>query len=172
MCTPAWAGDESAPPKVGDEAADFELKTLDDKAVKLSALAKERSVVVVMLRGWPGYQCPLCTKQVRQFIEQADAFRKAKADVVLIYPGPADGLIAHAKEFTEDRTFPDGFHFVIDPDYAMTNAWHLRWDAENETAYPSTFVVGPDKKIRYAKVSRSHGGRAGVKDVLAELGRK
>jgi peroxiredoxin Q/BCP len=168
----AIAADEAAPPRVSDIVDDFELKTLADKTVTLSKLAKDRSVVVVVLRGWPGYQCPLCTKQVQQFVQKADEFRAAKAEVVLIYPGPADGLIEHAKEFATDRGFPEGFHFVLDPDYTFTKAWHLRWDAPNETAYPSTFVVGRDMKVRFAKVSKSHGGRANVQDVLKALSAK
>ena len=51
----------------------------------------------------------------------------------------------------------------------MVNAYGLRWDAPNETAYPSTFIVHRDGLIRFAKVSRTHGGRASATEVLAAL---
>ena len=53
----------SAAPKAGDKAADFTLKTLDDKSIQLSDLTAKSDVVLVVLRGWPGYQCPICTRR-------------------------------------------------------------------------------------------------------------
>ncbi|HEY3915709.1 MAG TPA: hypothetical protein VGN61_14575, partial [Verrucomicrobiae bacterium] len=44
------------PPKEGDKAPDFALKTLDDQTVRLSELTANSNVVLVVLRGWPGYQ--------------------------------------------------------------------------------------------------------------------
>lgn len=64
-------------PKVGDEAKDFELTALDGEKVKLSKLTAHGPVVLVVLRGYPGYQCPLCTKQFAEFRTEADAFKAA-----------------------------------------------------------------------------------------------
>ena len=99
------------PPKVGDKAADFSLKTLDDKTVTLSDLTAKQDVVLVMLRGWPGYQCPICDRQVHDFIASADKFDEAKARVLFVYPGPAEGLKAHAEEFAEWKAFGLGIGF-------------------------------------------------------------
>ena len=52
------------------------------------------------------------------------------------------------------------------PDYSFTNAYHLRWDAPNETAYPSTFVIDQDHKIVFAKTSQTHKGRTTADEVL------
>ena len=46
-------------PKVGDKAPDFTLRSLDDKTVRLSELTAKGNVVLFVLRGWPGYQCPI-----------------------------------------------------------------------------------------------------------------
>ena len=86
-------------PKVGDTAADFTLTGLDGKTVRLSDETARGPVVLLMMRGWPGYQCPLCTKQVAQFIGKAKDIDAAHAQVVMVYPGPAEGLKAHADEF-------------------------------------------------------------------------
>lgn len=45
----------------------------------------------------------------------------------------------------------------------------LRWDAPDETAYPSTFVIDETRSVRFAKVSRTHGGRTKAAAVLAEV---
>ena len=60
----------------------------------------------------------------------------------------------------------------LDPDYKFTNAYHLRWDAKAETAYPSTFVIDAERKVQFAKVSKSHGDRASADEVLEALGTK
>lgn len=169
---PSIAADKSDRPAVGDEAADFELKTLDAQSVKLSKLVADGPVVLIVLRGYPGYQCPVCTAQVGQFVAKSKQFDTAKARVVMVYPGPAEGLKKHAEDFVRDKTLPDNFFLVLDPDYEFTKAYHLRWVAKNETAYPSTFVIDRERKIRFAKISLTHGGRASVDEVLKALAEK
>ena len=157
--------------KVGNKAPEFALKTLDDQTVRLSDLTATGRVVVVVLRGWPGYQCPLCDRQVQNFIASAPRFAEANARGVMVYPGPAEKLKVHAREFLEwkDKVWPKEFFYVIDPDYTMVNAYRLRWNAPRETAYPSTFVVDHTGTVRFAKVSRTHGDRTKAADVLAAL---
>ena len=159
-------------PKVGDEAKDFELVALGGEKVKLSKLTEGGPVVLVVLRGYPGYQCPICTKQFGEFLGKADEFKKAGAQILFVYPGPADKLKDRAAEFVKGKDYPAHFTLLLDPDYTLTNAYGLRWDAKNETAYPSTFVIDGKRKVTFAKVSTTHGDRAKVADVLAKLGGK
>jgi len=167
---PAAKAETIATPKVGDKATDFTLETLDGKTVQLSKLTAESPVVIVVLRGWPGYQCPLCTRQVADLLGKAEQLQAAKARVVLIYPGPAEKLGEHAREFANGKNFKSDFLFVTDPAYKFTNSYGLRWDAPKETAFPSTFVVDAAGVIRYAKISKGHGDRAPASDVLKALG--
>lgn len=159
----------AATPQVGATAPNFNLRTLDHRALELKPLVARNAVVLVVLRGWPGYQCPLCTKQVRDFVEHAAAFKARGAQVLMVYPGPAEKLEAHAQEFLKDKSWPEDFLFVVDPDYMFTNAYGLRWEAKNETAYPSTFVIGRDGKIQFANISQGHGGRVAASRVLDSL---
>jgi len=161
--------DNPAPPTVGDEAADFTLENTSGKSIRLSALVKNGPVVLVVLRGYPGYQCPLCTAQAGQFLSRDSNFRDAGASVVFVYPGPVSGLKQHANEFVASKQLPENYHLLLDPDYAFTKAYRLRWDAPRETAYPSTFVIDADRKIRFAKISKTHGDRAKVDDVLKAI---
>lgn len=165
----AFGTQAKGPPGVGDTVPDFELNTPTGQPVKLSTLTESGQVVLLVLRGWPGYQCSICTRQVRDYLSAAEDFRKAEARVVLVYPGPSEDLQAHAKEFQKPFEWPENFVYLYDPDYAMVNAYDLRWDAPRETAYPSTFVIDETLTIRFARVSDSHGGRTKAKDVLAKL---
>ena len=157
-------------PKVGDHAPDFTLQSLDDRTVRLSELTAKGTVVLVVLRGWPGYQCPVCDRQVQDFIQLKSSFAEAKAQLVFVYPGPASGLTAHAEEFKKwkGKEWPKEFVYALDPDYSMVRAYGLRWDAAGETAYPSTFVLDEKGVVRSAKISKSHGDRPKADEVVAE----
>jgi peroxiredoxin len=160
----------AATPEVGQIAPQFSLSTPDGKMLTLSRFTKKGTVVLIVLRGYPGYQCPFCVKQVHDFIENADKLSAAKAEVILVYPGPPADLDQHAREaLAKQNPLPPNIHLVIDPDYAFTNRYGLRWDAPHETAYPSTFLVNRKGVIFFRKISRVHGDRSSAEDVLVEL---
>jgi len=158
-----------APPPRGEKNRPFTLETLAGKAASLDSFTKSGPVVLLVLRGYPGYQCPLCTAQVRDYVTQAKAFAERGASVVMIYPGPAANLRKYADEFISGHTLPANFTLLVDPDYAFTESYGLRWKADGETAYPTTLVIDKSGTIRYALVSKSHGGRSKAANVLREL---
>jgi peroxiredoxin len=157
------------PPAVGEKAPPFEVPDLTGKTVRLAPLLKQGPVVLVVLRGYPGYQCPFCTRQVGELMQKSGEFESRKARVVLVYPGPSEGLTKYAGEFVAGKEMPKNFRFAMDPGYRFTQSYRLRWDAPNETAYPSAFVIARDGRIAYAKVSREHGGRAPVTELISAL---
>lgn len=170
----AAVADDSRPqpsprPAVGEKARDFALNTLDGKTIRLMDLTKQGPVVLVVLRGWVGYQCPICTRQVADLLSRSKRFAAAGARVVLVYPGPSDGLKAHAQQFISGKGLPANFSFVLDPKLKLVTDWGLRWDAPRETAYPSTFVIDSNRTVRFAKVSKTHAGRASASEILAAL---
>lgn len=170
-CAPASAvADESkGPPAVGEMAADFSLPNLRGEKIGLKELVADGPVVLVVLRGYPGYQCPICTRQVGDLLAHADEFSKSGAKVVMVYPGSAKQLDEHAKEFIGGKMFPKNFRFLIDPDYKFTNAYHLRWNASQETAYPSSFVIDRHSEITFADVSQTHGSRTSAIRLLQAI---
>jgi thioredoxin-dependent peroxiredoxin len=157
----------AAPPAVGEKAPDFVLKNLDGKAVKLSEKTAKGPVVLIVLRGFPGYQCPLCNRQVKEFAAKASEFEGKS--VVLVYPGPGEHLNEKAAEFVMDKKLPANFDLVLDPDYTFTKQYGLLWDAPQETAYPSTFLIDSKGMVFFSKVSKTHGGRSTVPEVVAEF---
>lgn len=167
--TNASLAEDAALPEVGDKAKDFTLESLDGEDVTLSKLTADGPVVLVVLRGYPGYQCPICSLQVGGLVRTKSEIAEANAKVVLVYPGEASELKERAQEFLQGKELPEGFHMVLDPDYAFTDSYGLRWDAPRETAYPSTFVIDGENVIQFAKVSMTHGGRAKPDEVIAAL---
>jgi len=166
--TPVFAWAET--PDVGQKAPDFTLSTPEGRSVSLSEMMSTGTVVLVVLRGFPGYQCPYCQKQAHDFILNAGKFAALHAQVLLVYPGPPAALDERAKEFlAKENSLPANVRLVIDPDYKFTNLYGLRWDAQQETAYPSTFLIDRHDTVFYRKISRSHGDRTSAADILAEL---
>lgn len=169
ICGGAMLSAQAAPPKVGDKAPDFTLAQIDGRKLTLSTELGAGPVVLIVGRGWVGYQCPFCNRQFNDFVKAAKEIEAAGARVIWVYPGAAEGIQDRANEFARDRTFPPTFRFALDPGYAFTLRYGLRWDAPNESAYPSTFVLDRQGIVRYALISKTHDGRATAADVLTEL---
>jgi peroxiredoxin len=174
----AWWGAVAVPPglaraetpEVSSKAPDFTLSTPEGKPVRLSALNAKSTVVLIVLRGYPGYQCPYCQRQAHDFQIHAAEFAARGVELMLVYPGPRAELGDHAKEFlAPEGSLPANYHLVIDPDYSFTNLYGLRWDAEKETAYPATFIVDRHGVIVFRAISHTHGDRTSAQDALAAL---
>lgn len=176
ICLTAYshAADLQIGPKEGAILEDFSGVTMNGGTFQLSKAVEKGSVVIVMLRGFPGKQCPVCSTQVAGYIAKAQEFEKQRnTPVVFIYPGRVSNLDKRAKEFTapleEEEDLPSNFTFVIDSDYAITNLLGLRWEDPNETAYPAAFVIDHDGYVQYSKVSDNHRGRATADEILEFL---
>jgi peroxiredoxin len=159
----------AASPTTGEKAPDFQLSTVDGKAVRLSDLTPKGPVVLVVLRGYPGYQCPYCNRQVQDFLQKAPALAAGGAHVVMVYPGPPQDLGSRATEFLTGKTLPENVDLLLDPGYEFTNRYGLRWDAPSETAYPATFILDRNGIIFFTKIVKAHGGRATAQEILDVL---
>ncbi len=160
---------QAASPTVGDRAPDFQLAAVDGGHVRLSEITAKGPVVLVVLRGYPGYQCPFCNRQVQEFLRASARFSAVGAQVVLVYPGPGEHLEKRAMEFLSDKPLPAGFRLLLDPDYQFTNRYGLRWDAPRETAYPSTFLIDRNGIVFFTKIVKAHGGRTTPQELLDVL---
>lgn len=172
----ASAEQRKQPLRVGDQAPDFDLPIQGaDAYLSLSDLAKEGPVVVIVLRGYPGYQCPICTSQLGSLINRASRLARAMGNqphrVVLVYPGVESGLEQRAKRFVGSRRLPVPLVLVRDPNMEMISAWGLRWKdrRDRETAYPAAYLIGAGRRVKWAKVSDSHSGRATVEQILKAI---
>ena len=74
-------------PDVGAKAPDFSLAGVDGTHVTLAAEVQHGPVVLIVGRGWPGYQCPFCTRQFGDLRSDAQKIDAAGARVLWVYPG-------------------------------------------------------------------------------------
>jgi len=98
------------------------------------------------------------------------ALRQKNTTVLLVYPGPPADLNRHADDFlAKQPELPSNVVLVTDPDYTVTNLYGLRWDAPNETAYPSTFILDKKGIVVFETISHTHGDRMSAQDALDHL---
>jgi peroxiredoxin len=168
----AIAEDQVAPKQleVGDRAIDFDLPVVGgEEYLTLRDEFKEGPVVVIVLRGYPGYQCPLCSEQVSSIRNRARALASVAHRVILVYPGQGTRLQRQAKQFMGSRSLPDPLVIVRDQEMKMVTEWGLRWDTPRETAYPAAYIIDRNGRVRWLKVSDNHAGRASVAEIVREL---
>ena len=157
-------------PSIGQRAPDFELPLVGQKKfLSLRDEYRDGPVVVIVLRGYPGYQCPMCKNQFNAVVNRAKALSSESKCVVLVYPGKADQLEKNSKRFLGSRKLPYPIRVVRDDDMQMVKEWGIRWEARNQTAYPATFVVDQNGRIAWKKVSSTSAGRSTVEEILREL---
>ncbi len=172
LATSAEPSDANSKKQVasGDMAVDFTLPIVSGTGeLTLSEEYLKGPVVLIVLRGYPGYQCPLCSRQVGELVTAADKIGEVAKRVIFVYPGEPDQLEQHAEEFMGKTALPAPLVLVRDPGLQMVTDWRLRWDAPRETAYPATYIIDHDGKVRWSKVSKSHGGRTSAREIIEQL---
>ena len=159
----------AGPPGPGETIADISLPSVRGGNLGLKDLLSKGPTVLVVLRGYPGYQCPFCQRQLQDFVQHSRDFSEAKARVVFVYPGPSGDLDKRAMEALKDKSFPPEYEMLLDAGYAFTNLNHIRWNGANETAYPTIFLVNAKGVVTFVQSTMSHGGRTLAADILARL---
>ena len=107
-------------PDIGQRAPDFELPLVGQKMfLSLRDEYRNGPVVVIVLRGYPGYQCPNCKNQFNAVVNRAKALSLESKCVVLVYPGNAEQLEKHSKHFLGSRKLPHPIKVVRDGDMQM-----------------------------------------------------
>src|SRR5260370_41700894 len=144
-------------PAVGAKAPDFTLDTPTGNSVSLATERAKGTTALVLLRGFPGYQCPYCVKQVHDFVEHSADFAAKKVNVLFVYPVPPADLDQPANEFLAKQSdLPPNIKLVIDPDYKMTNLYVLPWNPPHSPANPSTFILDTNDNTLSNNLNKSN----------------
>jgi peroxiredoxin len=158
----------AATPVVGQRAPDFTLNALDGSSLSLRQLTAAGRLVIVVLRGYPGYQCPFSQQQFQSYQQAAAQFASLSTQVLFVYPGNGGkNLSLDAADMIGSQPLPQNVHVVLDPNYSFTNLYGLRWNATDETAYPSTFLINSDRTVVFTHVGQFHSDFTPVTDTLA-----
>ena len=129
----------------GDKAPAFTLKDQDGNSVALKDFAGDTVVVYF----YPADDTPGCTKEACQFNDNLRAFSRAGVAVVGISPDDAPAHVAFRKKY--GLRFPlltDTGHKVME----RYGAWGEKtlYGKKSVGVIRSTFLVGPDGKVRRA----------------------
>ncbi|QAV70593.1 AhpC/TSA family protein [Salinibacterium sp. UTAS2018] len=168
--------------KVGDTAPDFALADAEGNTVRLSELLEKGPVAIAFYRGaW----CPYCNLELKALQELLPEFRAAGATLVAISPQTPDESLS-----TEEKHNLE-FPVLSDSDLEAINGFGLIHPVDDRTKVyyekagfdlvkangaagwqlplPATYVIAPDRSIRFAFVNADYKLRAEPADVVEAI---
>ena len=104
------------PPKVGDQAPDFELPGTEGRNYSLSEYRGQPVVLVF----YPGDNTPVCTRQLNEYTSDIDKFAEVGAQVLAISPQSVE---SHEGFSCKQGGF--GFPLLADEDKAVGIAYGI-----------------------------------------------
>lgn len=170
---------------VGDEAPDFTLTNAQGQAVTLSEILKQGPVVLTWYRGsW----CPYCNLTLAQYQSRLADFTAAGGQLVALTPELPDKALANAKELALGfevltdlnnqvaRRYGTVFQMIPGVEEAMREYAGLReyngadYD-EKMMPLSATYLIAPDRTIRWAFLDSEYRNRATSEQIVAALER-
>lgn len=169
--------------QVGDEAPDFTLKNAAGEEVKLSEELKKGPVVLTWYRGgW----CPYCNITLAALQEELPAIKEAGATLIALTPElPDKALTTTEKNKLEFEVLTDLNHkvatrydlmFKLTPD--VENLYNQMFDLKeyngkdagaDQLPLAATYIIGQDRKIKWAFLHHDYHKRAEPKDIVRFL---
>lgn len=145
----------------------LELAFVDSQGrpVDLKQYRGKKNVVLVVTRGFNGYICPYCTAQTSRLIRNYDEFRKRDAEVLVVYPGPSQGVPEFVRAVQAQAGAAIPFPLLLDEESRAVDQLQIRADL----AKPSTYVLDRQGQVRFAYVGTTVVDRPSVKAVLKQL---
>ncbi|MCI6583813.1 MAG: peroxiredoxin [Mobiluncus porci] len=148
--------------KVGDSAPDFTVETTNGTFALADALKEATAGVVVYF--YPRASTPGCTTEACDFRDSLNSLKSAGYTVIGVSPDQMPAL----EKFTANQAL--NFALGSDPEREVLEAYGV-WQVKPLTKKPgvvrSTFVVGPDGKLIYAKYNvKATGHVARLREAL------
>jgi antitoxin component YwqK of YwqJK toxin-antitoxin module/peroxiredoxin len=137
----------------------------DGSVVDVSSYKKP--VVVVLLRGFGGQVCLYCAAQTAALCKRIDDFHKSGAEVVVLYPGPAESAPAFIQAVKSLSKEPPPMPVALDVSLLLVRALGV----EDNLARPTSLVLDRRGKVRFAYVGKTIADRPSADDLLREVRR-
>ncbi len=166
--------DKDANQKTGVKLPPEDQATLVDREGKPASLTAWRGkpVVLVFMRGFPGFICPYCTTYTAQIATRYDEIKAAGAEVLVVYPTEekdtdkvAEFVKACNEILTEEGEEGLAFPVLLDPGLKVVQQYNIQGDLSR----PSTFVLDAEGVIRYVYVGKDSADRPSVERILEEV---
>ena len=154
---------------IGKRLPRSRFETASGKELDLEKFRGRKKVLMVILRGFAGQVCVYCATQTQAYSKSNafDEFRRLNTQVLVMYPGPEEGLDAFRDIY--ERTFGGElppYEILYDPDLEFVTEIGIA----GNLATPTTLLLDEDGIVRYAYVGKHIADRPAVKDVLEAVG--
>jgi peroxiredoxin/outer membrane murein-binding lipoprotein Lpp len=138
----------------------------DGSIVDLNDYRGKKNVVLVVLRGFPGFVCPACSAQTVALMRNEEKFVERDAQVVLVYPGAAESIPAFVDSIKEyESETPLHFPVLLDVNLGAVE----KFDIKGALAKPTSLIVDKEGLVRFAYVGESYDDRPSAKLLLEAL---
>ena len=158
-------------PQVGQPFPYTRFLNGSGQVVDVGTWTGKKNVLLVFMRGFPGYVCPKCTRHTAQLIERHDEFTTRNTQVLLVYPGPTESIPQFVKAvrelLTSTVTGELPLPILLDVDLAAVKAVGIQGDL----AWPASFIIGVDGLIKYGYIGKSYLDRPTVDEILQAVDR-
>ncbi|HVR76733.1 MAG TPA: redoxin domain-containing protein [Planctomycetota bacterium] len=156
-------------PLLGMSMPDAILRTPDGGRIDLKDL-RGKKVVLAILRGYAGQVCVYCATQVEAYSRDTafEEFKRRGAEVIFVYPGPADHLEAFLEAYAASfgKKAPP-YRMLYDKDLELAKQLGII----GNLAHPTTLILDAEGKIRFAYVAEGKADRPSVAKLTRELDR-
>jgi peroxiredoxin len=159
----------SAPPRqpadrlIGQPLPQTRFLGTSGSVLDLAGYQREhRPLVVVLMRGFAGQVCLYCAAQTVALCNHIDEFHAAGAEVVIIYPGPAESAPAFLSAVASLRKDPVSVPVALDVSLQLVRGLGV----ESNLAKPTSLVLDRAGVVRYAYIGQTMADRPSVEDLL------
>jgi len=141
----------------------------DGRVIDIGQYRGHRNVMLVFMRGFPGYVCPQCIRQTSNIMQRIDEFDATGTEVFIVYPGAVDTIpdfVAAVRKYMSAQADTElRVPILLDVDLQAVVSLGIRADL----SLPATFVIGLDGTLAYGYVGQSDRDRPSVSHVLQQL---
>lgn len=138
----------------------------DGELVDIKDYEGKKNILLVILRGFAGSICLVCSSQTLALSQTAESFRAKNTEILLMYPGKGESV----PEFLEAlNKFQPGyeppFSVLMDVDLEFINTMNL----QASLARPTSIILDKNGIIRYAYIGQNPTDRPNVPILLQEI---
>lgn len=143
------------------------FKTADGGKINLDDYAGKKNVLVTILKGFGGQVCVYCEAQTKGLEDYADEFAALDTEVVIVYPGPENGMKAFLEAYQDDLGAGEKPTHKLLYDSELTLTRELR--IKHSMAVPTSILLDRNGIIQWSHVAKDDRERPSAEDVLKEI---
>lgn len=130
--------------------------------IDLNDYRGNKSVCVVVMRGFAGQVCVYCSTQTRVLAERINDFKAQDNEVIIVYPGPAETIPMFYEAVNSVGGDAGNLKIVLDVNLNLVKALNITKDL----ASPSSLILDKSGKVVYGYKGRNMGDRPSAKELL------